>query len=83
MQDLLKRKFEETFDKIEKNPSLINIGKYGLEEFRRDGCLDEKHLKTWEVLLDLPIKDIRGLVMSETEIGEELRKTFVFTKLMN
>lgn len=83
MQDSLKKRFEETFDKLEKNPLLINIGKYGLEEFKKDGYLDEKHIKTWEVLLDLPVKDIRSLVMSETEIGEHLRKTFVFTKLMS
>lgn len=81
MQDSMIKKFEEAFDKIEKDPSLLNLGRHGLEEYKRDGCLPNHYIKLWEFVLNLPITEMRNVVLSDTGIGEDLRKTSVFTKL--
>jgi hypothetical protein len=81
MKQIVKNRIEDTFKKIEENPSLMMIPMYILEQFKQTQYLNEKYIKQWEEILNLPIPEIKKLMLSETEQGEILRSTSIFVRI--
>ncbi len=81
MKKIVKDRIENTFKKIEENPSLMSIPISILEQFKQTQYLNEKYIKKWEEVLKLPISEIKKLMLSETEQGEILRSTSIFIRI--
>jgi NADH:ubiquinone oxidoreductase subunit E len=81
IKEITKNRIENTFKKIEENPSLMSIPVSILEQFKQTQYLNEKHIKQWEEILNLPISEIKKLMLSETEQGEVLRSTSIFVRI--
>lgn len=54
---------------------------YVKKQFKKDKYLNEHYIKQWEKILDLPISEIKELMISETELGEILRSTSIFIRI--
>ncbi len=81
LKPIVKQRIEETFSKIEKDPSLMSIPYENLKRFREEKYLNEKYLNHWEKILKLPIAEIKELMLSENEEGEILRSTSIFIRI--
>lgn len=76
-----KERIETTFKKIEEDPQKMRIAKGNLEDFRRDGYLPNSYIQLWDNVLTLPLPKIKELMLAETEDGEILRTTCIFTRI--
>lgn len=81
MKQIVKDRIENTFKKIEENPSLMSIPISILEQFKKNQYLNEKYVQQWEEILKLPILEIKKLMLSENEQGEILRSTSIFIRI--
>ncbi len=81
MKQLTKQRIEDTFNKIEDNPSLMSIPFSVLEEFKNNNHLHPKYIKLWEETLKLPLSEIKKLILADNEHGEILRTTSVFIRI--
>lgn len=81
IKEITKNRIENTFKKIEENPSLMSIPVSILEEFKKNQYLSEKYIKQWEKILTLPIPEIKKLMLSDTDQGEILRSTSIFIRI--
>ena len=81
IKEITKNRIENTFKKIEENPSLMSIPFSILEQFKKNEYLNEKYIKEWERVLTLPVSEIKNLMLSDTEQGEILRSTSIFIRI--
>ena len=81
IKEITKNRIEETFKKLEENPNLISIPLSVLEEFKKTNYINEKYIKQWEIIITLPISEIKSLMLEDTEQGEILRSTSIFIKI--
>ncbi len=81
MKKIVRQRIEETFEKLEENPSLMSIPISILEQFKKDNYLNTIYIKQWEETLKLPIPKIKELMLSDTEKGEILRSTSIFIRI--
>lgn len=81
MKEITRKRIEETFSKLEKDPSLMSIPMSNLQKFKNEKYLHEKYLKQWDEVLSLPLSEIKKLMLSENEKGEILRSTSIFIRI--
>lgn len=81
LKEIVKQRIEESFSKLEKDPSLLIIPFNNLEHFKKENYLHPKYLKQWENVLKLPLDEIKNLMLSENDQGEILRSTSIFVKI--
>lgn len=81
IKEIVKNRIEQTFLKLEKDPSLMSIPYQNLSRYKKEQYLHPKYIEQWEIILQKPLSEIRKMMLSDNEQGELLRSTSIFTKI--
>lgn len=63
IKEIVKQRIENTFDKLEKDSSLLTIVYANLEQFKKEKKLHNKYLKQWDNVLKLTLIEKKILTM--------------------